>query len=197
MSSAGDPAKVLKLHPAAASGEGEESARVRAGKAGKKKRDEHEIHPVLGRQLMEAADQNGKLQVRKLIEIVSRQYESYESDRNSLATVMQLASDEANAMTEALERESASKLQAILDHVKDGIISCDQYGRIESLNRTAERFFGVRQSDLLSLTLDELLPELAPHGDVARALEDLEPPRRTRTTISPRRTRMPGTAVAS
>jgi len=173
MSSAGDPAKVLKLHPAAASGEGEESARVRAGKAGKKKRNEHEIHPVLGRQLMEAADQNGKLQVRKLIEIVSRQYESYESDRNSLATVMQLASDEANAMTEALERESASKLQAILDHVKDGIISCDQYGRIESLNRTAERFFGVKQSDLLSLTLDELLPELAPHGDVARALEDL------------------------
>ena len=72
MSSAGDPAKVLKLHPAAASGEGEESARVRAGKAGKKKRKEHEIHPVLGRQLMEAADQNGKLQVRKLIEIVSR-----------------------------------------------------------------------------------------------------------------------------
>jgi diguanylate cyclase (GGDEF)-like protein/PAS domain S-box-containing protein len=174
MSSAGDPAKVLKLHPAAASEEGEEPSRLPTGTGRKKKqRDEHEIHPLLGRQLMEAADQDGKLQVRKLIEIVSRQYESYDSDRNSLATVMQLASDEANAMTEALERESASKLQAILDHVKDGIISCDQYGRIESLNRTAERFFGVKQSDLLSLTLDELLPELAPHGDVARALEDL------------------------
>ena len=41
------------------------------------------------------------------------------------------------------------------------------------MNRTAERFFGVRQSDLLSLTLDELLPELAPGSDIAQALEDL------------------------
>jgi len=61
----------------------------------------------------------------------------------------------------------------ILDHVKDGIISCDRFGRIESMNRTAERFFGVRQTDLLSLTLDELIPALAPNGDIARVLEDL------------------------
>jgi diguanylate cyclase (GGDEF)-like protein/PAS domain S-box-containing protein len=41
------------------------------------------------------------------------------------------------------------------------------------MNRTAERFFGVRQSDLLSVTLDELLPELAQGVDIAQALEDL------------------------
>ena len=122
---------------------------------------------------MEAADSNGKVRVRELVRLVSRQYDAFESDRNSLATVMQIASDEATAMTEALEREGAGRLQAILDHVKDGIISCDRHGRIESMNRTAERFFGVRQSDLLSLTLDELLPELAPGSDIAQALEDL------------------------
>jgi len=173
MSSKGDPAKVMKLHPA--SSEPDESAPRPAPprKKPKAKGDDDGIHPLLERQLMEAADQDGKLQVRKLIEIVSRQYEFFDSDRSSLETVMQIASDEASAMSEALEREGAGKLQAILDHVKDGIISCDHLGRIESMNRTAERFFGVRQSDLLSLTLDELLPEISPHGDVARALEDL------------------------
>ena len=132
-----------------------------------------DIHPLLERQLMEAADENGKLRVRQLIRIISQQYETFDSDRSSFETVMQIATDEATAMTEALERESAFKLQAILDHVKDGIISCDEHGRIESLNRTAERFFGVKQSDLLSLTLDELLPELSPDGNVVQALENL------------------------
>ena len=59
---------------------------------------------------------------------------------------MRLASDEATAISEQLEHESAVRLQAILDHVKDGIVSCDHLGRIDSMNRTAERFFGVHQS---------------------------------------------------
>ena len=132
-----------------------------------------DIHPVLEQQLLEAADPAGKMRLRKLIEIVSRQYDSYENDRTSLETVMRLASDEATAITERLERESAAKLQAILDHVKDGIISVDYLGRIESLNRTAERIFGVRQCDVLSDQIDTLLPDLAPNGDVAGALEVL------------------------
>ena len=103
-------------------------------------RGKSSIHPVLEQQLLEAADTSGKMQLRKLIEVVSRQYDSYENDRTSLETVVRLASDEATAITERLERESVIRLQAILDHVKDGIISVDHLGRIESLNRTAERF---------------------------------------------------------
>ena len=131
------------------------------------------IHPLLEEQLLEAADTAGKMQLRKLIEIVSRQYDAYENDRTSLETVMRLASDEATAMTERLERESVVRLQAILDHVKDGIISVDHLGRIESMNRTAERFFGVRQSDVMSDLIDTLIPDIAPDGDLARALEEL------------------------
>ncbi|MGH8203719.1 MAG: PAS domain S-box protein, partial [Steroidobacteraceae bacterium] len=131
------------------------------------------IHPLLEEQLLEAADTAVKMQLRKLIEIVSSQYDAYENDRTSLETVMRLASDEATAITERLERESVVRLQAILDHVKDGIVSVDHLGRIESMNRTAERFFGVRQSDVLTDLLDSLIPDLAPHGDVPRALEEL------------------------
>ncbi|MGQ0430462.1 MAG: PAS domain S-box protein [Gammaproteobacteria bacterium] len=132
-----------------------------------------DIHPVLEQQLVEAADHHGKMQLRKLIEIVSRQYDAYESDRSSLETVMRLASDEASAITERLEREGTARLQAILDHVKDGIISVDGQGRIESMNRTAERFFGVRQADMLGDRIDTLLPDLAQGGDVAGALAEL------------------------
>ncbi|HET6593551.1 MAG TPA: hypothetical protein VFG48_11590, partial [Xanthomonadales bacterium] len=53
------------------------------------------VNPLLERQLMEAADSNGKVRVRELVRLVSRQYDAFESDRNSLATVMQIASDEA------------------------------------------------------------------------------------------------------
>ena len=173
MSGTGEYAKVLRLHPSA-SGKDEGGEHAAPAEERRRKKSPDEIHPLLERQLLEAADKNGKLRVRELIRIVNRQYESFDSDRNSFATVMQIATDEASAMSEALERESSFRLQAILDHVKDGIISCDQHGRIESMNRTAERFFGVKQSDLLSLTLDELLPELAPpNGDIAQALENL------------------------
>ncbi len=132
-----------------------------------------EVHPLLEQQLLEAADTDGKLQLRRLISIVSAQYDTFETDRSSLETVMRLASDEVTAVSDRLQRESTVKLQAILDHVKDGIISCDHLGRIESLNRTAERFFGVRQCDVLSDTLDSLLPDIAPDGDIARALETM------------------------
>ena len=113
------------------------------------------------------------MQLRKLVEIVSRQYDAYENDRTSLETVMRLASDEATAMTEQLERENVARLQAILDHVKDGIISVDHLGRIESMNRTAERFFGVRQSEVMSELIDTLIPDISPGGDLASALEEL------------------------
>ncbi len=133
-----------------------------------------DLHPLLERQLLEAADTDGKMRLRKLLMIVTRQYEIFENERTSLETVMRLASDEATAITEKVERESVAKLQAILDHVKDGIISCDHRGRIESVNRTAERFFGIRQSDVLAQTLDVLLPHIAAGGgDIASTLEDL------------------------
>jgi len=162
----------MHLHPLS-SGADEEPVRPSARKRARRATDGEVVHPLLERQLMEAADSQGKLRVHELVRLVSEQYDTFEADRSSLETVMQIASDEATAMTQALEREGAGRLQAILDHVKDGIISCDRHGRIESMNRTAERFFGVRQTDLLSVTLDELLPELAPGGDIAQALEDL------------------------
>jgi len=164
--------KVVRLKPVAAA---EPSAAPVASTPGPDPRTAAAgaVHPLLERQLLEAADAAGRLQLRELLAIVSQQYRTFESERLSLETVMRLASDEATAMSQQLERENAVRLQAILDHVKDGIVSCDHLGRIESMNRTAERFFGLRQGDVLAETLDRLLPDLARQGDVGQVLEDL------------------------
>ena len=145
----------------------------RIGEAAPRERPTEDLHQLLEEQLLEAADAGGRLQLRKLLTTISRQYEAYENDRTSLETVMRLASDETTAITERLERESAARLQAILDHVKDGIISVDHLARIESMNRTAERFFGVAQSEVQGETIAALLPDLAPDGNLPEALEKL------------------------
>jgi len=173
MSSPGDPAKVLSLHPpgSGAEAEGERaSADWRQEQAGQAA---DALHPVLERQLRDATTDEDGLRVRRLIELVSRQYQEYDADRNSLATVAQIDTEDDRRALEALEHSAAARLRAILDHVKDGVLACDPYGRIESVNRTAERFFGVSQSELLSLSLDELFPGLAPDGNVVAALEQL------------------------
>ena len=164
--------RVLSLEDIAASGDPDAPAADSLPPT-RRQRNPDDVHPLLEQQLLEATGNDGQPQLSELVRLISQQYESFELDRDSLKTVMRIASDEANALSEQIEMESTSRLQAILDHVKDGIISCDRFGRIESMNRTAERFFGVRQTDLLSLTLDELIPALAPNGDIARVLEDL------------------------
>jgi diguanylate cyclase (GGDEF)-like protein/PAS domain S-box-containing protein len=165
------PDKVVRLKVPAPTAAGPSAAAP--APAPEQQRDPEDLHPLLERQLLEAADTSGKLRLRKLLSIVTRQYEVFEGERDSLETVMRLASDEASVITERLERESVVKLQAILDHVKDGIISCDHQGRIESVNRTAERFFGVRERDVLLRTLDTLLPQIATHGGIGPTLDAL------------------------
>jgi diguanylate cyclase (GGDEF)-like protein/PAS domain S-box-containing protein len=164
-----DPANVVRLKVRGAKA----PAQATAVSSPAQERAANEIHPLLQQQLLESADTRGKIQLRKLLDIVTNQYDAFENDRTSLETVLQLASDETSAITERLERESVARLQAILDHVKDGIICCDHQGRIESMNRTAERFFGVRQSDVQSNSIDSLLPHLAAAGNIGRALDDL------------------------
>ncbi len=77
---------------------------------------------------------------------------------------MQLMSDEAQALTREIREQSASHLQAILDNVKDAIITVDDAGHIETFNPTGERIFGYSQAEILGRTLDFLLPDIDSRG---------------------------------
>ncbi len=55
--------------------------------------------------------------------------------------------------------DSQRRLQAIFDHVSNGILTVDKNGRIESANPMAARIFGYDISDLLGMPLGALLAQ--------------------------------------
>src|SRR6188474_2053707 len=78
--SANSTGKVLMLNMSAEA----DTASLTQPKMPSAGRRESAIHPLLEEQLLEAADTAGRMQLRKLVEIVSRQYDAYEGDRTSL-----------------------------------------------------------------------------------------------------------------
>jgi PAS domain S-box-containing protein len=97
---------------------------------------------------------------------VSAHYDDIDSERRGIVRSMQLMSDEAQALTREIREQSASHLQAILDNVKDAIVTVDGGGHIESFNPTGERIFGYAPAEILGRGLDYLLPETNARGAV-------------------------------
>jgi PAS domain S-box-containing protein len=120
-----------------------------------------------------AESQSGQPDLTRLLELVSRRYDAIDEERRGIVRSMQLMSDEAQALTREIREQTASQLQAILDHIKDAIITVDEGGHIEMFNPTGERVFGYSQAEVLGFTLDQLIPEAAEQGGVREFLERL------------------------
>ena len=54
-------------------------------------------------------------------------------------------------------RESEVRAQAVLQSVGDGIVAADEYGLIESFNRSARRLFGYREEEIVGRPLELLI----------------------------------------
>ncbi|MGA2343021.1 MAG: PAS domain S-box protein [Steroidobacteraceae bacterium] len=124
------------------------------------------LNRLLERQLAEARGRGGELDVRALLKTVSAHYDRIDSERRGIVRSMQLMSDEAQALTREIREQSATHLQAILDNVKDAIVTVDDSGHIETFNPTGERIFGYSQAEILGRGLDYLLPETDARGPV-------------------------------
>ena len=115
---------------------------------------------LLDRQLQEARGRHGQLDLPALLSVVSGYYDRIEAERRGIVRSMQIMSDEAQALTREIREETASHLQAILDNVKDAIITVDETGHIETFNPTGERLFGYSPEEIFGRTLDFLLPDI-------------------------------------
>jgi diguanylate cyclase (GGDEF)-like protein/PAS domain S-box-containing protein len=148
------------------------------------------MHQLLGRQIRDAAGPEGALDLPKLLQIVADTYGRVDEERRGIVRSMQLMSDEATALTRELKESTASQLQAVLDHVKDVIITVDEAGHIASLNATGQRVFGHSESDVIGRPIGFLLPQLAPHdsppGDLERLAARLDD---TQIDLTPHETR--------
>jgi PAS domain S-box-containing protein len=121
------------------------------------------MNHLLERQIAEARGRGGELNFDTLLKAVSAHYDRLDGERRGIVRSMQLMSDEAQALTREIREETASHLQAILDNVKDAIVTVDDAGHIETFNPTGERIFGYAPAEILGRPLDFLLPDIA-HG---------------------------------
>jgi diguanylate cyclase (GGDEF)-like protein/PAS domain S-box-containing protein len=121
----------------------------------------------LGDQLEAARVHGGELDVEALLRQISVHYDRLDAERRGVVLSMQLMSEEAQALTREIREETGAHLQAILDNVKDAIVTVDEAGHIETFNPTGERLFGYSAAEVLGRTLDFLLPA-AGAGDSPR-----------------------------
>src|SRR3984885_122480 len=119
------------------------------------------VNHLLERQIAEARGRGGELDVEALLKAVSAHYDQIDGERRGVVRSMQLMSDEAQALTREIREQTASHLQAILDNVKDAIVTLDDAGHIETFNPTGERIFGYVPVEILGRSLEFLLPDIA------------------------------------
>jgi PAS domain S-box-containing protein len=118
------------------------------------------LNDLLERQISEARGRGGEPDIDKLLRVISSHYDRVDLERRGVVRSMQLMSDEAQALTREIREQTSSQLQAILDNVKDAIITVDDGGHIETFNHTGERIFGYAPAEILGRALGFLLPDL-------------------------------------
>ncbi|HEY0800139.1 MAG TPA: PAS domain S-box protein, partial [Steroidobacteraceae bacterium] len=119
---------------------------------------------LLERQIADTRGRGGEFDLDRLLKTISAHYDLLDAERRGVVRSMQLMSDEAQAMTREIREQTASHLQAILDNVKDAIITADGAGHIESFNHTGERIFGYPAAEIVGRSLGFLLPDIDPRN---------------------------------
>src|ERR1700722_9790171 len=133
-----------------------------------------ELHPRLCEQLAQARlAAAGALELTHLLPLVSAYYELIDDERRGIVRSMQLIADEARSFGDGLAGADAGHLQAILDHIKDVVITVAVDGTIKIFNPTGERVFGYSRSEIIGRPIERLLPELPVRGSVEYGLESL------------------------
>jgi diguanylate cyclase (GGDEF)-like protein/PAS domain S-box-containing protein len=120
------------------------------------------FNPLLERQIAETRGRGGEPELDQLLKTISAHYDRLDAERRGVVRSMQLMSDEAQAMTREIREQTASHLQAILDNVKDAIITVDDAGHIETFNHTGERIFGYPAAEILGRSLGCLFADIDP-----------------------------------
>ena len=100
------------------------------------------LHPLLKQQFEECRQNDGPLDLRRLLQAISDAYTEWDDERRGVVRSIKLLANETSVVTRELRESAAAQLQAILDHVKDAILTVDESGCIETLNATGERIFG-------------------------------------------------------
>jgi len=130
------------------------------------------MNELLVQQLRDAATADGHVDMPRLLAAVDRTYQIHTEERRGAVRSMQLMSDAANSLTRELRESNASQLQAVLDNVKDAVLTLDAEGHILSINAVGQRIFGRLEAEVIGRGLTCLLPDMTSEALVAE-LENL------------------------
>ncbi len=106
-----------------------------------------------------------------LLPLISTQYEQIDEERRGVVRSMQMLAEEARCFAQGLASADAGQLRAILDHIKDVVITVTGEGAICVFNPTGEQLFGYSQAELIGVSILRLLPDLPVQGSLARGLQ--------------------------
>ena len=133
-----------------------------------------DLHPRLRAQL-EALGlgraQNPAAVLGALLPVISTQYEQIDEERRGVVRSMQMLAEEARSFAQGLASADAGQLRAILDHIKDVVITVSGDGAICVFNPTGEQLFGYSQAELIGVSIARLLPDLPVQGSLSRGLQ--------------------------
>src|SRR5260221_7507725 len=131
-----------------------------------------DLHPRLRTQL-EALGHvpTPAVALNALLPLISSQYEKIDEERRGVVRSMQLLAEEARAFAQGLANADAGQLRAILDHIKDVVITVTGDGAICVFNPTGEQLFGYSQAEVIGVSIARLLPDLAVPGSLEPGLQ--------------------------
>jgi diguanylate cyclase (GGDEF)-like protein/PAS domain S-box-containing protein len=112
----------------------------------------------------------------RLLPLISRHYEQIDEERRGVVRSMQLLAEEARSFAQGLASSDEGQLRAILDHIKDVVITVTGDGAICLVNPTGEQVFGYSQAELIGGSIRMLLPDLAVQGSIERGLRAFAQP---------------------
>jgi diguanylate cyclase (GGDEF)-like protein/PAS domain S-box-containing protein len=133
-----------------------------------------DLHPRLRAQLDALGlgrSPNPVAAMSALLPVISTQYEQIDEERRGVVRSMQMLAEEARSFAQGLTNADAGQLRAILDHIKDVVITVTGDGAICVFNPTGEQLFGYSQAELIGVSILRLLPDLPVQGSLARGLQ--------------------------
>jgi diguanylate cyclase (GGDEF)-like protein/PAS domain S-box-containing protein len=130
-----------------------------------------DLHPQLQAQLRKSgAAGSPAATLSRLLPLISSHYEKVDEERRGVVRSMQLLAEEARSFSQGLASEDEGQMRAILDHIKDVVVTVTADGAVCVFNPTGEQLFGYSQSEVIGASIEKLLPGLAVQGSIERGL---------------------------
>src|SRR6478672_3809393 len=121
------------------------------------------MHRLLARQIRQATDESGQVDVTKLCELVGAAYEESDRDRRRTDRAIKLMIEELEQTHKRAEQDllrAREFLDSIIENIPIAVFAKDaKDSRYVLLNRACEDFYGMPREEMLGKTPDQIFPK--------------------------------------